>query len=245
MNVLRTARLLAQIDAVNVSRDALLRWVAALPLLIAIVVRFFLPIIIKRLEDTFHLSLGGLYPGIASYALLITAPMLCGTVIGFLLLDERDDRTLLALRVTPMPLGSYLAWRLLAPMFLSIAITLVSFPLAGLEKPNLLRLLIVALLAAPLAPLVALALSTFASNKVQGFAFVKASGVFQVAPLIAYFISSGWELVLWIIPTYWPAKLLWSFQRGETGAWIYLVIGLIYQSMLVVLLLRRFNRAVL
>jgi fluoroquinolone transport system permease protein len=245
MNVLRISRALAEIDIVNVRRDALLRWVAALPLLIALAARFILPIILARLEETFLFKLGGYYPMVVGYALLITPPMLCGMVIGFLLLDERDDGTLLALRVTPLPPGGYLAWRILSPVLLSIAITFICFPLAGVGNPDLLRVLMAAFVAAPLAPLMALALATFAANKVQGFALVKATGVFQVAPILAFFISSGWQVALGLIPTYWPAKLLWSFQKEETGVWIYLLVGLIYQSILVILLLRRFNRAVL
>jgi fluoroquinolone transport system permease protein len=244
MNALRIVRSLGPIDAVNVRRDALLRWIVALPLLIALMARYLLPVVIGRLEATLHVSLDGLYPVIVGYALLITAPVMCGTVIGFLLLDERDDRTLLALRVTPLPLGSYLAWRLSLPMLLSVLTTLVIFPLAGLGELDLPRLLVAALAAAPLAPLMALALATFAANKVQGFALVKASGVFQMAPLVAYFASEQWQVAFWILPNYWTAKLLWTLQSGEANAWPYLAAGLTYQLLLLVILLRRFNRLV-
>jgi fluoroquinolone transport system permease protein len=244
MNALRAARALGRIDAVNVRRDALLRWIVTLPLLIALMARFILPVIIGRLEETLHADLGGIYPVVAGYALLITAPVMCGTVIGFLLLDERDDRTLLALRVTPLPPGGYVAWRLSLPVLLSIIITLVIFPLAGLGSPGVLRLLVCALAASPLAPLVALALAVFAQNKVQGFALVKASGVFQIAPLVAYFIGPAWQPAFGVIPTYWPAKTLWAFQQGEASGWLWLAAGLAYQLLLLAALLRRFNRAV-
>jgi fluoroquinolone transport system permease protein len=140
MNAWRIIRALGPIDAVNVRRDELLRWIVALPLLIALIARYLLPVILGRLEATLHVSLDGLYPVIAGYALLITAPVICGTVIGFLLLDERDDHTLLALRVTPLPPGGYLAWRLSLPMLLSVLTTLITFPLAGLEKPGVMWL---------------------------------------------------------------------------------------------------------
>lgn len=244
MNALRVIKSLGPIDATSVRRDALLRWIVVLPLLIALVVRFFLPVIIGRLENTLHLSLGNFYPAVAGYALLITAPVICGTVIGFLLLDERDDRTLLALRVTPLPPGSYLAWRLSLPMLLSVAVTLAALPLAGVS-PGVPSLLACALAAAPFAPLVALALAVFAQNKVQGFALVKASGVFQMAPLVAYFIKQEWQPVFGIFPTYWPAKLLWTLQAGGGKAWPYFATGLAYQLLLLFLLLRRFNRLVI
>ena len=244
MSALRVVKSLGPIDAMSVGRDSLLRWVVALPILIALVARFFFPVIIARLAETLQISLNGFYPAIAGYALLIIAPVMCGMVVGFLLLDERDNRTLFALRVTPLPPAIYLTWRLLMPIATSIVITLVIFPLAGLEKPDILRLLVSALAASPLAPLTALALATFANNKVQGFALLKALSVLQMAPLVAYFVHSAWQSVFGIIPTYWPAKLLWAFQQKESASWIYLVAGLAYQLLLLVVLMRRFNRTV-
>lgn len=242
MNTLRVIKSLGSIDVLSIRRDALLRWLVVLPLLIALLLRFILPVIIGRLEEALHFSLSNFYPAAAGYALLITAPVMCGMVIGFLLLDERDDRTLLALRVTPLPLSNYLAWRLALPLLLSIVVTLAAFPLAGLAQPSLPALLACALAAAPFAPLVALALTVYAQNKVQGFALVKASGVFQMAPLVAYFVPAEWQPAFGIFPTYWPAKLFWTLQTGEAQAWLYLVVGLAYQVFLLRFLLQRFER---
>jgi fluoroquinolone transport system permease protein len=244
MNALRLIKSLGPIDAMSVRRDALLRWIVALPLLIALLVRFFLPVIIGRLENTLHFGFGDFYQAIAGYALLIIAPVMCGMVIGFLLLDERDDRTLLALRVTPLPPGGYMAWRLSLPMLLSVAVTLTAFLLAGLPQPGVPGLLVCVLATAPFAPLVALALAVFAKNKVQGFALVKASSIFQMTPLVAYFVRAEWQPAFWIFPTYWPAKLLWTLQTGGGSAWQYLAVGLAYQLLLHFILLRRFNHLV-
>lgn len=43
--------------------------------------------------------------------------MVFGVVTGFLLLDERDDRTLTALQVTPLPLRAYIFYRVTVPIF--------------------------------------------------------------------------------------------------------------------------------
>ncbi|MEP7272646.1 MAG: ABC transporter permease, partial [Acidobacteriota bacterium] len=144
MNALRLVKSLGSIDLMSVRRDPLLRWIVVMPLLIALVWRFFLPVIIGRLGEALRLGFGDFYQAIGGYALLLIAPALCGMVVGFLLLDERDDRTLLALRVTPLPLSNYLAWRLSLPMLLSVVVTLAAFPLAGLSQPGVLGLLVFA-----------------------------------------------------------------------------------------------------
>jgi fluoroquinolone transport system permease protein len=244
MDALRVIKALGPIDAMSVRRDPMLRWVMALPLLTALLVRFFLPAVTARLEETLRISLSEFYPAIAGYALLTMAPALCGMVIGFLLLDERDDRTQLALQVTPLPLTSYLAYRLALPMLLSLVTTLLTFSIAGLTAPRTDKLLLAGLAVAPMAPLMALALAAFAENKVQGFALAKASGIFLNAPLVAYFVHSEWQLAFGILPTYWPAKTLWALQTGDANAWLYLLVGLIYQALLLVALLRRFNKVI-
>ena len=52
------------------------------------------------------------YDAFMGYFLVSLAPMMFGIVIGFLLLDECDDNTLMALQVTPLSLNNYLLYRL-------------------------------------------------------------------------------------------------------------------------------------
>lgn len=245
MNALRVVRSLGPIDAKNVGRDALLRWMAVLPLLLAATVRFVLPVMVERIEHGLGVEIMPYYAPPMGVALLLTTPVLVGMVVGFLLLDQRDDRTLLALRVTPLPLGGYLAYRLAMPLVLSVVFTVVAFPLAGLMELNLGELLLAAGAAALLAPLLALALAAFAANKVQGFALVKGGGVLLIAPLIAYFVPLPWQLAFGLAPTYWPSMLFWSLGVGSAESWAYLVVGTGYHALLIGWLLRRFGRLVL
>jgi fluoroquinolone transport system permease protein len=198
--------------------------------------------VLGRLEPLVGAGLRGLYPAIMSCALLLIAPIMSGAIIGFLLLDQRDDRTLIALQVTPLPLDVYLAYRLAAPILVSLIMTLVAFPIAGLAGMGMLRVALAAMAAAPLAPLTALALAVFAENKVQGLALMKAANILLIAPLAASFISPPWQWAFAIAPTFWPARLLLALQGGEPHAWLLLAGGLAYQGVLLMALLRRFRR---
>ena len=94
---------LGPLDARTIGRDALLRWVLALPLLIILPMRLVLPAVLARIGAALGADLLPLYTPIASAALLLLTPVLYGMIIGFLLLDQRDDQTLVALQVTPLP----------------------------------------------------------------------------------------------------------------------------------------------
>jgi fluoroquinolone transport system permease protein len=103
-------------------------------------------------------------------------------------------------------------------------------------------LVLTAVSAAPLAPIFALLLATLAQNKVQGFALAKVAGVVLIPPMLAYFISAPWQIILGIFPTYWPAMTLWSAQAGDPIFWFYCGVGLVYQLIFLALLTRRFNK---
>ena len=242
MNVVRVVRALGPIDTLSVRRDALLRWVIVLPIGVALAARWILPGFLARAGESLQLDLRPYYAPLVGVELLLFAPALAGMVIGFLLLDQRDDGTLVALQVTPVPLTWYLAYRLAAPVAISVALTLFTFPLAGITEIGA-GALVVALAAAPLAPILVLALGLFAENKVQGFALVKGLGIVLPAPLIAYFVDAPWTALLGVVPTYWPARLYWALLADAPNAGLFLAGGLIYQGLLLAFLLRRFEVA--
>jgi fluoroquinolone transport system permease protein len=239
---LKALRALSTVDALSVSRDSLLRGMILVPLGLAVASRWLFSPAIAPIGALLRFDLQALYPQLMSYVLLLLAPAICGMVVGFILLDQRDDRTLTALQVTPLPLTSYLAYRLATPMLLSLAMTLIALPLSGMVSLSPIELLLVALAAAPLAPLAALFLGAFAANKVQGFAIQKAMGVFLLAPFIGTLLPMPWQLLTGLVPTYWPAALLWALDAGSAYAWALLPIGLAYQGVLLLGLLRRFKR---
>jgi fluoroquinolone transport system permease protein len=244
MNSLRTLRALSAVDALSVSRDSLLRGIVLVPLGLAVAARWLFPPAIERMTTLLPFDLQAHYPHVMSYVLLLLAPVICGAVVGFMLLDQRDDNTLMALQVTPLPIAGYLAYRLAAPTILSAIMALIALPLSGLAQLDLLKLLMAVLSAAPLAPITALFLGAYAANKVQGFALQKALGVFFIAPFFGTLLPLPWQFLLGLVPTYWPAALLWSLQSGRSHNWLLLLGGLAYQALLLVFLLRRFNRVI-
>jgi fluoroquinolone transport system permease protein len=209
------------------------------PLLLGLLLRWLVPFVQSGLADTlditpYYLLLGGFFG-------LITTPALSGLAIGFLLLDERDDRTLRALQVTPLTINQYLAYRVSVPVLLSLAATYIVLPLTGLVSVSYLALLPIALLAALEAPLFALVLGAFAANKVQGFALMKGMGLLMIVPFVSWWIPEPWQWCAGIVPTYWPLKTLWLLAEGRLYLPV-LVIGLAFHLLLFWPLLRRFKR---
>lgn len=242
MKVIRVVKALGPIDLRSVLRDSLLRWMVIYPILLALALRWGAPALSERLWIRYQFDLPSYYVLLMSFMVELM-PILVGMVIGFLLLDQRDDQVLFALQVTPLTLNGYLAYRIAAPLVVSVAITLAIFPIAALVEVGTLPLFLLACGAAPLAPIFALFLAVFARNKVEGFALTKASGMLFLPPVIAWFVPPGWQWLFGVIPTYWPVKAFWLHLAGESGWFIAcLLAGLVYQALVLWLLLRRFNR---
>jgi fluoroquinolone transport system permease protein len=240
MRAARVLKALGPIDALSVVRDPLLRWMLAMPVLFGLTVRWGLPPLGRWLELRFQVSIAEYYPLLGSF-LSVTAPTIYGAVIGFLLLEQRDDGTLTALQVTPLTARGYAMWRIAGPMLGSVVGGLVTLRLAGIPGPGFAGQLLAAVAAAPLAPAWALFLPAFAANKVQGFALIKAAGVLNWPPLIAWFVPMGTRRLFGLCPTYWPVEVYWELAAGRS-ALLPLVVGSLYIGATVFLLLRRFER---
>jgi fluoroquinolone transport system permease protein len=235
---------LGAIDARDVARDSLLRWVGVLAPSMGLLFRFAVPAVTSALQARFDFNLSLYYPLLMSFLPLIAASLI-GTVVGFMLLDQRDEQTLAALLVTPVSLGDYLRYRLSVLLMVSVVLSSITLPLAGLTQTTIPQLVLTSLVAAPLAPVYALLLGSFAGNKVQGLALAKAAGVVTVPCVVAYFVTGPWQIAFGIIPHYWALKVFWLFDAGAvTLAFLYAAIGLAWQAMLVALLARRFARIV-
>ena len=236
-------RALGPIDVKSVARDSMLRWLIGMPIVFALAFRWGVPALNEWLGERYAFDLTPHYPLLTSF-LVLMVPTLMGSVVGFLLLDHKDDRTLTALQVTPLTVEGYLAYRIAVPMVVSVPVMMASIAIADLVTMGVVPALAASVQAAPAAPLYALFVAAFAANKVQGFALLKGVGVLTWPPVIAWFISSPWQVAFGIDPLYWPLKLFWMLEAGEPRAWLYFLAGLTYQSLLIAILLRRFKTVI-
>lgn len=240
MNALGLLRTLGPVDLRNVRREPLLAWSVVFPLVLALLVRWGVPALAGWLAGRFGFDLVPYYPLIAAGYLLV-APSFIGFIVGFLLLDERDDRVLEAMRVTPVPLGSLLAYRIGVPLGAGLGVTLVGWPLMGLVALPAPALVAAAGLAAFSGPALALFLPAFAENKVSGFALMKLYGAVTDLPLFAWFVPEPWQWLAGLIPPYWPMKVVWQAAAG--APWVpFALAGLAVNAAAVALFARRFRR---
>ena len=213
----KVLRNLVAADGRRVVRDGFLAWMLMVPVAMALALR--------ALTDPIRGALGEAggaerWLGIIEAAFFaVVIPLVVGTLLGFMLLDEKDDRTLTAIRVTPVSVTGYLAWRAVVAWLLSMIMIMLALPIAGLTRIDVVDTIFTAVAGAPLAAAFGLVLAAGAANKVQGFAVVKLALVVLLLPCVGLITGGFWAWATVWLPSWWPVMA--HHHAGDGPTWGY------------------------
>ncbi len=224
-------------DLRRVVRDRFMLGLVGMALGFAVAVRFALPAIAGEVES-FDLEV--YFPLFVSYMVVCVAALMAGAVGGFLLLESREEATLRALVVTPVPLQTYLAVMGGALAVFTAILALGQSVVIGLALPPWPAILGCALCGAAFAPGIALFLATFASNKVEAFAVMKILGVVNMIPLGAWFLPERLQWLCGFYPPYLVCKAWWTAGAGGSSWPLWLLASLPVTLLYLWLLGKRF-----
>jgi fluoroquinolone transport system permease protein len=162
-------------DVRGTYRDPLLVMIVVAPIIWTLGVVVLTPLFTQMLAERYEFDLVPYYPLVLTAFLLLTSIIIAGGLGAFLVLDEVDAGTLTALRVTPVPLSTFFAYRAGTVMVVTTVYVVATMSLSGILEPALIPALIPIGLLAGLSGVVTLLLIVAVeSNKIQGLALVRA-----------------------------------------------------------------------
>jgi fluoroquinolone transport system permease protein len=210
-------------------RDPLLVMIVVAPVIWTTGVAVLTPRFTEMLAERYDFDLVPYYPLVLTAFLLLTSIIIVGGLASFLVLDEVDAGTLTALRVTPVPLSTFFAYRAATVMVVTTAYVIATMSLSGILEPGLMRALVpIGLLAGLSAVVTLLLIVAIANNKIQGLAAVRGLGMLIAGlPCLPWFIHSSWNLAFGVLPPYWAAKAFWVASEHGTW-WPFLLAGVAY-----------------
>jgi fluoroquinolone transport system permease protein len=222
-------------------RDPLLVMIAIAPVIWTTGVVILLPRFTELLAERYDFDLVPYYPLVLTALLLLTSIIIAGGLAALLVLDEIDAGTLTALRVTPVPLSTFFAYRAGTVMVVTTVYVVATLSFSGMvESAVIPTLLPIGLLAGLSAVVTLLLIVAAASNKIQGIAMVRALGMLIAGlPCLPWFIDSDWSLAFGVLPPYWSAKAFWVAGDRSTW-WPYVLVGAVYNLAVAWPLFRRF-----
>jgi len=242
-------RKLGRLDLKLVGRDRFLLAMFGLIVYLTLILRYGLPWLDAYLTSHgilpnagFPYTVADLYPLIIGFAVLFQGRLIAGTITGFMLIDEKDERTLNAILVTPVPFTHYVLYRVGVPSVLAVVLVMGMMLTINLALVPMGQLLLLAFGAAFTGPLATLFYGIYAANKIQGFAMSKFVSVFGWIILAAWFVDVPWQWLFGLFPPFWVCKAYWMALEGEARWWLAFLAGVVTQLMRLGLMIRRFTQ---
>lgn len=187
---------LVRADLANLARDPMLLAAGVAPLLVAVLVMFGFDPLAAAVAGFVELD----RPLVVGAALLL-APLLMGFVVGFLLVEEHEERILDAVAVTPLGNSGFLRHRLALPAVVGTGAALLVGGLVG--ELSAVALAAVAVLAGATATLVTMTMAVIARDRVQALAVSKLTGFLVVAAVAFQSVEGWWRVPLGVLPATW------------------------------------------
>ncbi len=239
-----SALLFSQIK--RVGRDKIFIVLTVYPLVLAIIGKYIIPVIQQgTLTSTFNL--------VDHYHTLLVLfvvmnPFLYGDILGLMLIDEREDNTLYAIRVLPIKMQHYI----IAKCFMFFIASIIS----GMVITWLVDLYYIPFGASFLINFTAslgvfftmILINLFASNKVEGFAVLKISNVLLLISIIGLYVKEPINYIFGIIPAFWPSMAIASFYQNfhnDVPFYLYCFIGIIYTIAVTIFLYEKLYKKII
>lgn len=223
----------------NILRDKMYAFMMTFPIFIGIVAYFLIPYLKSEV--------GNLAANIVALLFVLMTSFMFGAITGFTLLDDQDDHVLFSLKITPIKVTHYIGVKLLFSYVLGVLATFLLVYITRLFESSIWNMLGISFLASLQAPLLALFINTFANNKVEGFVFMKATGILVMIPIAALFLTNWTELFLGIVPGFWAARLV-SMSLIPNNYFLneiwYYTLGFIVNLMLIYILFKKYKHRV-
>ncbi|MTI85467.1 MAG: hypothetical protein FH756_16630 [Firmicutes bacterium] len=246
MQLTTSFRRLGQNDFRLIWRDIFLIWILIYYIVIAMVLRFTLPYLNTHfaVSGAVPFTLSDWYPMLVAYFLIFLGAAMSGMVYGFVLLEEKDNNTIKALLVTPLPVNHYIVYRVGVPLLIAFILIMAAVLITGIAVPPLRQLALLAAGASLVAPITALYFAGFAENKVQGLALSKFVGTAGFLIPLAWFTPEPLQFLFGLFPPYWVSKAYWLVLAGNP-LWLgALALGIILQVVMIAALANRFNKVI-
>lgn len=221
------------------------------PVIILFLLGWFLPEIMGKVENNPSETSTGLL--IVLSGSLSVGAFMVGALLGFSLIENKDEKTILSISVTPIKIKGYTIFKTVYTYVISVidniiivgglkliasddyVIELNNHTIRLLDNLNWLHIYVFSIVSGLLVPAVALILASFAKNKMEGLVAVKAGGLLMLIPALSILnVFSGYkQYILGITPNFWPIKAMLNMatlnQDGSNlNYFFYMLIGSIY-----------------
>jgi ABC-2 type transport system permease protein len=130
-----------------------------------------------------------------------------GLLIGFSIVEEKEDNVVSALGVTPLSRFEYIFGRSLIGVVLGLLLAVPPIYVLGFGSFDVPKIVVVTLGATFIGVILGLYIGAVANNQIEAIGVLKLAALpFSIGPLLVFFVSQKWQWTLYWIPTYWTVR---------------------------------------
>lgn len=222
---------------VQAKNDMMLLTMLVSPLLIGTVFRYVVPIIESALCQHFEVpAILSPYYLLFDLLLILMPPLMfsfCGVMV---MLEEIDSGISSYMMVSPLGKSGYLLSRIGLPTLIAVFYATAIIALFSLTEISLPMILILSFLSGIMGIITSLLVLSLASNKVEGMAMAKLSGLLMIGLPIPFFTSEVIQYLAALLPSLWFTKF------AMTQNYIFVIPTLVLSVLLIILLYRIFEK---
>ena len=197
----------------QITREMMMLLLAIAPVLVVIFFRVGIPLLERKV--LIHYGLEGIivpYYEYFSWLLAMVTGMLFAFVGGLVVLGEIDENVAKYIMVTPVGMRGYLASRIIIPALISGAVALICVPAFSHTHIGAAKLIVMVISTMLSGIVTAMLVVAISSNKVEGMAVGKLSGLFGVTFFIPVAVRGTIRYVFFLFPMFWVGE--WSLSGG-------------------------------
>lgn len=216
---------------IQITKDAMLFVACFAPFLAGAFFQFGIPVIEKLLCSYFAKeAIITPYYVLLDLMLSMLAPTMFAFVGALVMLGEIDDKIAGYMELTPVGIKGYLLSRLGYPVIISFILNIIVVKSFGLSGIPIIQIVIISLFTSLIGINVALLIIAISTNKVEGMAMGKLSGIMLLGLLVPYVFKTKVQFFAGIFPSFWLGK----YMITEKGCYlvIALLINVIWSKML-------------
>jgi len=225
-------------DIKIIFRDSMLYIMFFLPVIFILLFRFLVPLVTEYIYD-----------GLPDYYWLIVAALTCisastpSFMIGFILLDERDEHVHVLQKILPLPPDFILKSRIVFMVFSSFIFSVLMLHFNGLITIPIFYNISISVLFSLIPPVLTFLIVSIAKNKIEAATLYKGMSMVLFIPVAAFFIREEWRPLFGIVPFYYTFN---SFNKlGEFWPFILnFLAGITTHFLFIIILYRIFKRKV-
>ncbi len=194
-------------DLKQLLREPIMALLLILPIFIPIIFKLVLIFLVPFIQGFVAFDISPFTSYIISFTLILS-PSLLGVVMGFMLIDDRDNNIVSLMQITPMGQSGYLMQRLLLIFTLTLLYVPYSYAILGLYEISFLSFICLTILLSLYGSIIGLLLFRIASDKVNGLTYAKMLNIIMLFAF-ANLLNVKWITILAVFfPPYWITQII-------------------------------------